>query len=244
MRYFKPNCLIIAIGLSLFSGTLKEAVAYDVNPVENGGELIGTINFKGNAPVKPSLTVDRNSEYCGKTVPDESLIINPENKGIQNVVISLENISQGKKHDPTIVTLDNSQCQFVPHTLAVMVGDSYELKSSDPIIHNTHLRLDGGSTFLNIVLAPNGNAIKRPLTKVGIINGRCDAHHFMTVNMLVFSHPYFAITDQKGEFKISDIPPGKYNVKIWHESLSVQEKEIIIKPSEKTDLSLQLSLKK
>lgn len=244
MKYFRPCCFIIAIGFVFPGGMIKKAVAYDVNPVENGGDLIGTIYFKGETPVKPPLTVDRNSNFCGKTVPDESLIINAENKGIQNVVISLDNISHGKQHDPATIVLDNSKCRFVPHTLAAMVGDSYELKNSDPILHNTHLRFEGGSTFLNIVLPANVKTIKRPITQAGIIDGNCDAHHFMTVNMLVFNHPYFAVTDPKGEFKIFDIPPGKYKVKIWHESIPGQEREIIIRPREKTDLSLQLSLKK
>ena len=67
--------------------------AYDIVPLQNGGDLTGTISFKGEAPVKKPIKVDRNADYCGDTIPDESLLINPENKGIENAAISFENIS-------------------------------------------------------------------------------------------------------------------------------------------------------
>jgi hypothetical protein len=243
MKFSKPNDFFIASGFCLFLSMIQVVAAYDVIPVQEGGELTGTINFKGQVPVLNPLNVNRNPEYCGITVPDESLIINSENKGIQNVVISFKEVHQGKKHDPMDISLDNTKCHFVPRTVAAMVGDSYQLRNSDPIIHNTNLQFET-SSILSVILEPNGKIIRKPLIKNdGIIYGKCNVHKFMRTTILVFSHPYFAITDKNGQFKISDIPPGEYKVTIWHETLPAQEKIIKIEPHQETKLSLELSLK-
>jgi hypothetical protein len=243
MRSSKPNCFAIAIGFCVFFIMIRVVGAYDVIPVQDGGELSGTISFKGAVPVLEPLKVNRNPDYCGNTVPDESLIINSENKGIQNVVVSFEEVPQGKKHDPTDISLNNAKCHFVPRTVAAMVGDSFQVKNSDPILHNTNLQFETWS-ILSVILEPNGKIIRKPVTEnQGIIYGKCNVHRFMRTTILVFSHPYFAITDNNGQFKISDIPPGEYKVKIWHETLPMQEKIIKIEPRHETKVPLELSLK-
>ncbi|MFI5304280.1 MAG: hypothetical protein ACHQYP_05725 [Nitrospiria bacterium] len=172
------------------------------------------------------------------------MLINPENKGIENAVVSFENISQGKKHDPLEISLVTFHCRFVHRILAAMIGDSYEVKNADPILHNTYLQF-GTSSILSVILEPNGSPIKKPLVNdAGIIYGKCNAHKFMTANILVFSQPYFAITNKNGGFKISDIPPGSYKVKIWHEILPIQETKIKIESGHETKLSLELSFNK
>jgi plastocyanin len=185
-------------------------------------------------------------EYCGTTVEDESLMVNPGTHGVKNVVVSLENVAAGKRHDPEMIIVNNSKCRFVPRIQAAMVGDTYELKNSDPIIHNTmfHLNQDG-FTLLSVALPPSVNSIKRPLIKnEGVINVKCNAHSFMRANILVFSHPYFAVTDENGNFEISNIPPGHYKIKIWHELFSEQEREITIVSNQKTNFTLPLNAKK
>jgi hypothetical protein len=240
--FSKSNYFLIAIGFCLSFNIIKPAAAYEIILVQDGGELSGTISLKGQATLLVPLKVNKNPEYCGITVQDESLIINPENKGIQNVVVSLEEITKGKKHDQIDLSLDNSKCHFVPRILTAMVGDSYLLRNSDPIVHNTNLQFEN-SSILSVILEPNGKIIRKPLSgKEGIIYGKCNVHKFMRTTILVFNHPYFAITDQNGQFKISDISPGEYKVKIWHETLPVQENKIKIEPRHQTNISLEMRL--
>ena len=159
------------------------------------------------------------------------------------MVISFEEVHQGKKHDPIDISIDNSKCHFVPRTVAAVIGDFYQIRNADPIVHNTNFQLET-SSILSVIMEPNGKPIRRPLIKnEGIIYGKCNVHRFMRTSVLVFSHPYFAITDTNGQFKISDIPPGEYKVKIWHEILPVQEKIIKIEPRHQTKLSLEMSFK-
>jgi polysaccharide lyase family 4-like protein len=235
---------MLAIGICFIYSFFNVVFAYDVIAVQDGGELSGTIRFNGEIKEPKPFKVDRNAEYCGNTIPDESLIVNAENKGIQNVVVSFEEVSKGKQHEPTDLIINNSKCHFVPRTLAAMIGDFYQVKNSDPIVHNTNLRFEE-SSVLSIIMEPNGKIIRRPLIKnEGIIYGKCNVHKFMKVSIHVFNHPYFAVTDKNGEFRISEIPPGEYKIKIWHESLPEKESTIKIESHQKSKITLEMSRKK
>jgi hypothetical protein len=120
------------------------------------------------------------------------------------------------------------------------VGNSYEIRNSDSVLHNTHLHMEGIS-LLNIAMPAGGKNIKKTISQKGIISTRCDAHKFMQGWVYVTENPYFAVTDKEGNYRISDIPPGKYKIKVWHEGLSAKEKEITIFPDKKTELSVDLT---
>lgn len=241
-RIRKRNLLIAAVALTALAGIPGRVWAYESIPVETGGEIAGTIKLKGDAPARLIHKVIHDPEFCGETVSDDTYLVNPSTHALQNVVISVEGISRGKKPDLSTLELNNLKCRFQPRTLAAMVGDSYEVKNSDPVLHNTHLKQDD-VTILNVAMPAAGKKIKKPMNQAGIINVRCDAHSFMKGNILVFDHPYFAVTDQEGSFRITDIPPGIYKLKIWHEGTPVKEREVSIGPSEKIDLSAELTAK-
>lgn len=213
--------------------------AYEVIPINQGGELIGTVRFKGSPPSNLSQPVANNPDFCGSTVQEETFLVNPENRGLKNVVISIEDIQRGKPPLISNVIIENSHCHFVSHVQAGMVGDSYEIRNLDPVLHNTHLHFEE-ATLLNVAMPPGGRNIKKPLLQSGIINAKCDAHKFMQGWIAVLENPYFAVTDKEGNYKISGVPPGKYKIKIWHERIPGTEKEVTIFPNKKTELSLDL----
>ncbi|MFI5343086.1 MAG: carboxypeptidase regulatory-like domain-containing protein [Chlamydiales bacterium] len=241
----KLFCLMLGFAICLVCIPNPNVRAYEFTFNEDGGDVIGTVRYKGVVPEIAHLKVDRNSEFCGPSVSDESLMVNHENGGIKNVVVSIENVTSGKRHEPATITIDNFKCQFIPRIQAGMIGDLYELKNSDPIIHNTLFHLENDDDIIiSVALPPFVNPIKRPImANEGIIHVKCNAHPFMHANILVFKHPYFATTDENGSFEISNIPPGHYKVKIWHETLPVQESELKIISHQRTILNLSLSAK-
>ncbi|MFI5305599.1 MAG: hypothetical protein ACHQYP_12495 [Nitrospiria bacterium] len=220
-------------------GEVKILYAYTEIPVEKGGELSGTITFNGEPPINQVTKVVLNPEYCGNTVYDETYVVNSQNKGLGNVVVSIEEIEKGKKADDKLIILENLKCHFVPHVQAGMVGNYFEIRNLDPVLHNNHVRING-RTILNMATPPNGTNVKKKLSDPGIINTACDLHTFMKGAIFVSKNPYFAVTDKDGNYTISNIPPGKYQVKIWHEALPSQEKEIVISPRKKINLSMEL----
>jgi plastocyanin len=229
------NFIFIFIVLFSFSCLTSRTFAYEIIPVDQGGELKGTVRFGGDPPSNISRQVVNNIDYCGASVEEEKYLIG-SNHGLQNVVVTIEGIQRGKKPPAELLVIENKKCHFIPHVQAGMVGASYEVRNSDPVLHNTHLHLED-ATLLNIAMPSGGKNIRKTITQTGLINEKCDAHKFMQGWLVVTDNPYSAVTDQEGHFKISDIPPGKYKIRFWHEGFPAKEKEVEILPKKSTELS-------
>jgi len=202
----------LLVGLALAS----PAAAYEVVTVPDGGILAGVVKFTGTPPKLEPLAVNKNRDVCGDSKESEVLVLGAD-KGVRGTVILLEGVTRGKKPTAEAV-LDNHRCVFVSHVTAVMAGERARVKNSDAILHNTHGFL-GKPTVFNLAL-PNRDQmidITKRLTKPGVVRVVCDAHPHMTAWMIVHDSPYYAVTDDKGAFKIDGVPPGTYKVTLWHE---------------------------
>lgn len=218
VRMWRP---IAGLACALVFGLAGPAGAYEVVDVKDGGTLTGAVKFVGDPPKPASIPVKKDKEVCGDSKPSEALILGP-NKGVKFTVVWIEGITKGKKPDTSEVVLDNAKCLFAPHVAAVMVKWKAKVKNSDAVLHNTHGFLEKATVF-NLAL-PNKDQvidISARLRKPGAVDLRCDAHTHMRAWLVVRDHPYFAVTDENGNYKISDIPPGKYKVVAWHESWRV-----------------------
>jgi plastocyanin len=192
------------------------ALAYEVVTVHDGGVLAGVVRFAGPPPKLDPLPVNKNRDVCGDRKDAEALVVGPEG-GVRGTVILLEGVTRGKKPGADVV-LDNARCVFVAHVTAVMAGERARVKNSDAILHNTHGYL-GKPTVFNLAL-PNRDQmidITKRLTRPGVIRVVCDAHPHMSAWMIVHDSPYYAVTDDRGGFRIDGIPPGSYKVTLWHE---------------------------
>ena len=177
----------------------------------------------------PPLQVTKYKEVC-KDVPNESLVVGP-GQGLRYAVITLEGIVKGKAVEKEAVhELDNLRCRFMPHVSAASVGQFVVLKNSDPILHTAHASFGGEQPQFNVGLYP-GRVSRKPLITAGVVKIRCEVHPWMTAYIVVTDHPYHAISDIYGEYELSDIPAGVYQVKVWHESLGTQDKRIEVKPA-------------
>jgi hypothetical protein len=192
------------------------ASAYEVVTVTDGGVLAGVVRFTGTPPKLDPLPVNKNRDVCGDQKDAEALVVGPE-RGVRGTVILIEGVVRGKKPGADVV-LDNARCVFVAHVTALMAGERARVKNSDAILHNTHGFL-GKPTVFNLAL-PNRDQmidITKRLTKPGVIRVVCDAHPHMSAWMIVHDSPYYAVTDERGSFRIDGIPPGSYKVTLWHE---------------------------
>lgn len=109
-------------------------------------------------------------------------------------------------------------CQYVPHVLALMTDQRLEVESSDPFSHNIHIKPQYGAET-NFSQGTPGIAPTKPkydTPELGI-SVRCDVHTWMLAWICVFQHPFYAITKTDGTFEFK-VPPGKYEISVWHES--------------------------
>jgi hypothetical protein len=222
----KCTFVVLILATTITFALCGSVWTYQEITVTDGGIISGTVQFVGPVPKLEPIKVVKDQETCGNEVPSEVLIVNTENKGLKNTVVYLEKIEQGKKIALNETALDNHECRFVPHVLAVLDSRTvreFELpvKNSDPILHNTHSYLEGRTVF-NLALPNQGQVIKRSIKKPGVIRVQCDAHVHMSAWIVALGHPYFTVTDENGNFKIDDIPPGNYRIIAWHEPWKIQ----------------------
>jgi plastocyanin len=198
--------------------TLAAPVAgasYEVATVADGGTLTGAVRFVGTPPKLDPIPVNKNRDVCGGAKPSEALVLGPGN-GVRGSVVMIEGVTRGKKAGGDVI-LDNHLCLFVAHVTAVSPGDRVHVKNSDPVLHNTHGFM-GKPTVFNLAL-PNKDQlidVTRRLSKPGLVHVLCDAHTHMSAWILVHDNPYIAVTDERGAFRITDVPPGTYKVTMWH----------------------------
>lgn len=183
--------------------------------MRDGGTLAGTVRFAGPPPKLDPIPVNKNRDVCGAQKPSEALVLGAD-RGVKGSVVLVEGVARGKKATGDVL-VDNHRCLFVSHVTAVAPGERVHVKNSDPVLHNTHGFLARATVF-NLALPTRDQTIDitRRLQKPGVIRVLCDAHPHMSAWVLVHDSPYVAVTDERGGFKIADVPPGTYKVTMWH----------------------------
>ena len=201
--------------------------AQEPAPSKAVGKVEGKVRLEGRFKKPAPLKVYKNRDFCGNEVPNESLLVSPKG-GLQNAVIILRGgKSQGKESKLETLILDNKNCAFVPHVQVAPVGSEILLLNSDAILHDAHARL-GPETLFNVGL-PTWRRVKKDLTREGIVKVECDVlHTWQSAYIVVTSSPYFAVTDEKGEFVIDGVPAGTYAIEVWHEKLGNQSKSVSV----------------
>jgi hypothetical protein len=218
--------------LLLFVLVSASPAQYQAVQVTNGGTITGTVKWSG-APAKPIvLPITKNPDICDpqkkKDRDLERIIVAPDGS-VANTVVYLKNISKGKAMDTLAVQrrqLNQKTCRYEPHVYLVPKESNFEMKSSDPILHNIHMM---GAAFYNIPFPIPDKVINRPMHKDGVVDIKCDAGHvWMNSEVLVVDHPYYAVTDEHGNFKLTDVPPGDYDIEAWHEGWHVAREESVM----------------
>ncbi len=231
----------------------------DANTTSSGpGTFVGRVIFKGAPPSAKVLYgkggAPKQPEVCSATgdIPNEELIVSSEG-GIANVFVYLDKPPAGFKDTPPTEPLlfDQKNCIFTTHAMIIRVGQPVKVLNADSIPHNTH-------TF------PNKNDQENMLIKGGERDGipllfkkaekypfsvKCDLHSWMTAYQLPLDHPFGAVTDKNGNFKIENLPAGSYLFKVWHESgqgsgfLETKYKATV-KPGENEPVTIEVSASK
>jgi hypothetical protein len=133
----------------------------------------------------------------------------------------LKNMSRGKAMNlpASRRSLDQKHCRYEPHILLVPQTAELAMKSSDAVLHTVHM--DGAASF-NLPFPFTDRVNARVMNTAGLVNLRCNGGHvWMNAEMMVVSHPYYAVTDQNGRFELTDVPPGNYEVVAWHEGWNI-----------------------
>jgi plastocyanin len=213
--------------------------AYQAGDVKDGGSISGTVKFKGTAPAPKKLDVNKDKEVCAKTPKtDQSLVVN--NGNLANAVVTITDIQKGKKIELKKVTLDQNGCEYKPHVLAFPAGSTVEILNPDGILHNVHSYSKVNSPF-NQAQPKFKKTLDVKIDKPEAIEVKCDVHGWMHGWLVATENPYFAVTDNSGAFKLTDVPPGNYTVEVWHEKLGKNTQKVTVKAKDEAKVNFEIA---
>jgi plastocyanin len=241
----KSSCLwVLAMGMAAAFAAPAEppapaapqAPAPEVKPAtpnvggvkaQGTGTVTGIVRFKGEKPeAKPIAEVAGNG-YCKQCYPDalprhDDFVFgkNGADDTLVNVLVYVSKGLEDKTFDVPRepVLLDQSGCMYAPHVVAVMVGQTLEIRNSDATLHNVMSTPRNNAPF-NFGMPGKDQVIKKVFKQPELkMNLRCFMHPWMSSYVHVLEHPFFAVTQADGTFTIQGLPPGEYEISVLHEA--------------------------
>ncbi len=122
------------------------------------------------------------------------------------------------------VLIDQRSETFVPHVVAVTAGTEVDFLNSDETYHNVFSLSRVRSFDLGRYASGRSRSVR--FDRPGIIRVFCDIHSHMSAFVLVFTHRFFAVTDDEGRYRIEGVPPGTYTVVRWHELFEPEARSV------------------
>ena len=198
------------------------------------GTLRGRIVWAGKQlPRQLPLAINPANLALAKVnqVLDETWIVDEKTKGLKDTFVwlapakkdakllihpALRKIPDGNRKMEITMVAD----MYTPHALAMREGQILVFRNSSAVVHCVKWaghpdRNPGGAVIIPAGKsheAKNLNADHLPI----LVD--CFIHPWMRAFVRVFDHPYFAVTDQHGDFEIKNAPAGPCRVMIWHGS--------------------------
>lgn len=207
---------------------LSAQSGYTVVTVNNGGTISGSVKWSGPVPRALEFPVTKDPQICDpeskKIVSLDRLLVGP-NGGVANTIVYLKDVTSGKAFDLPEQRrhLDQVHCRYVPHILLVPESAVLQMESSDATLHTIHM--EGAATF-NLPFPFPHQVTSRAMNTPGLVQLQCNGGHvWMNAEMMVAPHPYYAVTDESGDFQFTDVPAGTYQIVAWHEGWGVTGKQ-------------------
>jgi len=191
----------------------------------NAGDITGSVSFAGPPPPRAKTPVTIDQYICGKEKDAEDLVLGAKG-GVQNAVVWIDNPPAGAKWpaEPPKVEMDQKGCVFMPRVVVVPVGGTVDFLNSDRLLHNLHSLSKDNAQFNRT--QPRGRTIPITFTRPEFVPITCDLHSWMKSWVVVAEHPFYAVTDAAGSFRIAGVPPGKYRLRMWQEALGERTQEV------------------
>lgn len=205
-------------------------------------DVKGVITFTGVPPKGKKLTLPGGCKEGGAQYTDEVIVNNGK---LENVLVRIIKGLEGKTYtdvpaEPVI--LDQKNCIYHPRMAAARVGQEVVFVNSDPIFHNVRSVSKENEKF-NLAMPKKDQRISKRFNKPEFfVQTKCSVHPWMSANLAIVEHPFFAVSDNSGEFTIKKLPVGTYTIEIWHEVFGVQTREIAVTENGKPDLNFNFKL--
>jgi len=221
------------------------SIAAIVTAAPGGGTVTGKVTYTGT-PVKPK-PIDMSKEpSCVKqhATPEmtETVVTGPGNT-LENVVVYISTGAPAESTPPSsAATFDQKGCHYQPHVLAFEVNQELKVTNSDQTSHNIHPLAKVNQEW-NKSQPPGTPPLTAKYEKPEFISVKCNIHPWMHGYFAVLGTSHYAVSDGSGEFKLPNLPPGKYTLTAWQESYGTQTQEVTISGNETKTVNFTFTAK-
>jgi len=217
---------------ALLAVLVLAAILPGYRPVDaaRNGAIAGHVELR-----RPPVAVGRRPGVTDLGTPTVQPMAEP-----QMSVVYLEVAPRGafEQTDTTRAIMDQRNETFVPHVLAITTGTTVDFPNSDHIYHNVFSLSKTRPFDLGRYAVGRSKSIR--FDRPGIVRVFCDIHSHMSAFILVFSHPFFAVTDPAGRYRIDNVPPGTYTLVAWNEGVTSESRQVLVSDAGVTEADFSL----
>jgi plastocyanin len=194
------------------------------------GTVEGRVTLGGPKPAAPAPLDTSSDPACAKQhLLDETVLLGgKDGRGLANVVVRVKG---PRPESPKVapVHLEQQACTYRPRVQAAVLGQPLEVFNADATLHNVHAYA-GTKGLFNVAQPPGSPTVTKPSpSAAGPVRLKCDIHRWMVAYVVYGESPYVAVTDKEGRFRLEGVPPGAWELELWHESLGTQTLPLTVK---------------
>lgn len=249
MQMVLSNLRLILFALIVPSITFSQSV-----------QLKGRVALASMPLPQATPSVSRANSPCGAQIANEPLLYGKKLE-LENVVVFLANIKP-EKFPPTAVAIEIANCAYKPRVTALLQGDTLVLRSLDAATHHARGYLhefapgwdrlvtkdifstDSSEAF-NFLFRAKNNTAWEALHTPGLLEVRSETgEDGLKSYVFVMPHRFFAVSNSKGEFAFAGLPPGKYDLVLWHETLGLKRQLVEVRANAKNELAVNWEISK
>ncbi|MDA9865139.1 carboxypeptidase regulatory-like domain-containing protein [bacterium] len=216
--------------------------------VRNGSTIKGRFTYQGPEIDVPEYRVTKDHHVCGTANRKPTALRVSDEGYLGDCVVEVRGVAAGKPWEDVfsegkIYQLD---CSFQPYVQILRNNAFVEVINFDDLFHNVHAYelFKGVRRQMFNFAQPKAGDVDRidlKFRRGNTLMLDCNAHNWMEAYVYTSATPYFAVTSLDGAFEITDVPPGNYQLIVWHPILGQKMANLSVAPSDELELNLALS---
>lgn len=205
--------------------------------------VAGRVTLVGPRPLEKVLPLDA---HCARLHPGpittRFYVTGKDNGLAETLIVVTAGLPQKEWRVPKdAVTLRLRGCIYENHVVAVQAKQPLLVRNLDNTVHNVHVMSRNGPDQSRALLPRHGPLELSFSDPERFLRFKCDVHPWEFAYVNVIEHPFFAITDQNGNFVLNELPPGQYTIQAHHRKAGILQKEITVE--ENRGLSIEFEFK-